>query len=93
MPRTLRGPAVEVTVKVRYPLPRVTATELDDLGATSVRDLVRGEVAEMEADPSFLADLIESDRSEVSFSFELDCADDPFGGGDIASSEDAWGGA
>lgn len=83
MPKPVRGPAVELTVKVRYPMPRVTPAELDDLGAASVGDLIRGEVAEMQADPGFLADLLESDRSEVTYSFELDDPDDPFGGGDF----------
>lgn len=92
MNKPVRGPAVELTVTVRYPMPHVTDAELEDLGAGSVSDLIAAEVTEMQADPAFLADLLDSDRSHVSYSFELDDPDDPFGGGDLSDEEAAWGG-
>lgn len=93
MNKPVRGPAVELTVTVRYPLPRATAHELDDLGVTSVSELVGNELTEMEADPGFLVDLLESDRSHVVMSFELDDPDDPWGGGDITPQlvDGSWG--
>lgn len=82
MTTPVQGPAVELTVRVRYPMPTLDA-DLADLGIHTVEDLVRNEVEAMRLDPSFLTELIDSDRSEVEFSFELDARGHEFEGGTV----------
>lgn len=65
------GPAVELVVRVRFPLPVYHPADAE-LGFASAEDLVIEHLEEMRRDPSFLADLLASDRSEVTYEYELD---------------------
>lgn len=82
MSSPFEGPSVELTVKVRYPLPEIEPGYAE-FGIHSAADLVADQIQAMELDPSFLADLVASDRSEVSYEFDVDGDDDPFGGDDL----------
>lgn len=75
------GPAVELTITVRYPLPELDE-DYSEFGIHSPADLVREWVEHCRADPAELLDLIEGDLSEVTLSFEIDDPDTAFEGGD-----------
>lgn len=81
MPRSVAAPAVELTLRVRYPLPDLVE-DYSEFGIHSVEDLVREQIETFRLDPADLVDLIDSDRSDVEITFEIDAPDDPFGGGE-----------
>jgi hypothetical protein len=81
------APAVELTVRIRYPLPELDP-EWAEFGITTLTQVVEEELASFAADPRELADVIESARSSVAYSYEIDAPGYEFVGGEL----DAAGG-
>lgn len=76
MTSRVAGPTVELTVRVRFPLPEFEPGYAE-FGIHSVEDLLADHLDAMRRDPSFLADLIASDRSETEYEFDLGAVELP----------------
>ena len=76
------APAVELTIRVRYPLSKLTPMHRE-FGIDTLEELVAQEVESMASDPAELVELLESGRSSVEVEYELDAAGHEFEGGEL----------
>lgn len=76
---TVPAPAVDLTLRVRYPLPDVSAEEAHAAGFGSVAEVVADHIEALILDTSELAELLEN--ADVTYDFEIDAHDLEFEGG------------
>lgn len=82
MTAPVRGPAVELTIRVRYPLPEYLP-EYVEFGLHSTEEMVAEHVELLEHDPAELAELLSHETSVLSIEWEVDDAEDPWAGGSL----------
>jgi hypothetical protein len=73
--------AVELTIRVRYPLPDYDP-EYAAMGLETIEDVVREEILSLQHDPAELVELLDSGTTEVTYEFEIDDPDHAFTSGD-----------